>query len=85
MQTNELKKGDFVILANGWKARIEDNKKGVTRLATVYGIYTEMGSVYAHDIVKYIGKSIDSEAGVAIDHTDKQLELKKKLQRWMAE
>lgn len=48
--SNELKKGDMVMLNNGWKARIEDNKKGNIRLATVYGLYTEMGSVYAHDI-----------------------------------
>jgi hypothetical protein len=36
MFTNELKKGDMVKLRNGWKARIEDNMKGNTRLATVY-------------------------------------------------
>lgn len=48
--SNELKKGDIVFLRNGWKARIEDNKKGNTRLATVYGYETEMGSIYAHDI-----------------------------------
>jgi preprotein translocase subunit YajC len=35
MQTNELKKGDRVVLANGWQATIEDNHKVNTRLATV--------------------------------------------------
>lgn len=51
MFTNQLKKGDEVVLRNGWKARIEDNKKGDTRLCTVYGFVTEMGSVYSHDIM----------------------------------
>ena len=48
--TNEIKKGEMVMLANGWEARIEDNRKGNVRLATVYGMYTEMGSVYSSDI-----------------------------------
>jgi hypothetical protein len=51
MFTNELKKGDKVRLNNGWDAKIEDNQRGNTRLATVYGLFTEMGSVYSHDIV----------------------------------
>lgn len=50
MKTNDLKKGAVVRLRNGWYARIEDNMKGNTRLATVYGYETEMGSVYSHDI-----------------------------------
>jgi hypothetical protein len=50
MLTNDLKKGMMVTLNNGWKARIEDNKKGNIRMATVYGIATEMGSIYASDI-----------------------------------
>ena len=53
MTTNELKKGTRVILANGWFAEIFDNKKGSTRMAKVYGMYTEIGSVYAHDIAWY--------------------------------
>lgn len=52
VKTNDLKKGTNVILRNGWKARIEDNKKGNTRLATVYGTFTEMGSIYSTDIVQ---------------------------------
>jgi len=50
MTTNDIKKGMMVMLKCGWKARIEDNKKGNIRRATVYGLFTEMGSVYAHDI-----------------------------------
>lgn len=51
MTPNDLRKGDFVLLRNGWEARIEDNKKGNVRLCTVRGYETEMGSVYAHDMV----------------------------------
>jgi len=50
IETNSIKKGMRVILANGWRATIEDNKKGNIRLATVEGYYTEMGSIYAWDI-----------------------------------
>tara|TARA_Y100000310_G_scaffold342139_1_gene443948 strand:+ start:1900 stop:2115 length:216 start_codon:yes stop_codon:yes gene_type:complete len=50
MLSNDLKKGDKVVLANGWNATIEDNKRGNTRLATVKGFVTEMGSVYVWDI-----------------------------------
>lgn len=75
MKANDLKKGDMVVLRNGWKARIEDNKKGNTRVATVYGTYTEMGSVYAHDIV-----SVEKDGEkVAIEYTDAQIALRDKL------
>jgi hypothetical protein len=52
MKTNDLKRGSRVKLLNGWEAEIADNMKGNTRLATVYGEFTETGSVYAHDIVQ---------------------------------
>jgi len=53
MLTNDLKKGHAVRLANGWYAEIADNKKGTIRMAKVYGLYTEIGSVYSHDIAWY--------------------------------
>jgi hypothetical protein len=52
-ETNKLKKGTRVVLRNGWQAVLEDNKKGSIRMATVEGFYTEMGSIYAHDIAGY--------------------------------
>lgn len=52
-ETNKLKKGTRVVLRNGWEAVLEDNKKGSIRMATVFGTYTEMGSIYAHDIAGY--------------------------------
>lgn len=57
MKTNELKKGDKIRLANGFDAEIMDNKKGNVRLAKVYGIYVELGSIYAHNIVFYYDKN----------------------------
>ena len=54
MKTNELKKGGKVRLRNGWDAEILDNKKGNIRLAKVFGHYTEIGSIYAHDILYYL-------------------------------
>lgn len=52
-ETNKLKKGTRVVLRNGWEAVLEDNKRGSIRMATVFGTYTEMGSIYAHDIAGY--------------------------------
>lgn len=70
--TNELKKGATITLRNGWKARIEDNMKGNTRLCTVYGDFTEMGSVYSHDIMTATQNGEDFQ----VVHTDKQNKLR---------
>ena len=77
MKTNELKKGQRVRLSTGWEATLEDNKRGNTRLAKVYGNYTEVGSVYAHDILQYK----DKESGVwfQVEHTPAQLKLKEQV------
>tara|TARA_R110000744_G_scaffold11441_2_gene34647 strand:+ start:279 stop:539 length:261 start_codon:yes stop_codon:yes gene_type:complete len=58
MKTNDLKKGDRIRLNNGWYATIEDNKKGAVRMATVEGLFTEMGSIYTADIDVYL-KNMD--------------------------
>ena len=50
MLTNDIKKGTRIRLRNGWEAEMADNKKGNIRLAKVFGLYTELGSVYAWDI-----------------------------------
>lgn len=43
----EIKKGARVQLRNGWEAQVEDNAVNQqTRVCTVYGFETEMGSVY---------------------------------------
>lgn len=77
MKTNDVKKGDMVMLRNGWLARMEDNKRGAVRMALVYGTYTEMGSIYAHDILK-VKKG---EEWVPVTHTEDQLKLQASLER----
>jgi hypothetical protein len=76
MLTNDLKKGARVKLRNGWFATVMDNGRGNTRVCEVEGMYTEIGSVYAHDIVIHyptIGSS------VVMEHTDKQLKLREQV------
>ena len=91
MKTNDLKKGDRVLLrmggtwprsfdarcANARYATIADNRKGNTRLANVEGFYEETGSIYAHDIMLYIP---DDGAVIVIEHTPAQLKLKATLE-----
>jgi len=54
MLQNDMKKGQTGITKDGIRFRIEDNKKGNIRMATVYassvGLYDEMGSIYTSDI-----------------------------------
>jgi hypothetical protein len=64
MKSNELRKGDRVFLHNGWFATIEDNKKGNTRLATVEGFETEMGSIYVWDIKGRVAVEDKAKPGV---------------------
>jgi hypothetical protein len=74
MKTNDLKKGTEVLLRNGWTATVEDNMRGNTRICTVRGFETEMGSVYSHDIVAVL------PSGERIEHTPAQLALKKRVE-----
>lgn len=74
MKTNDMKKGTKVKLANGWEATVEDNLKGNTRMCTVYGLHTEMGSVYSHDIVAY---KVDGDWKTDIEYSKSQLQCKK--------
>lgn len=74
MLTNDLKKGTRIKLANGWPATLEDNKRGNIRMATVEGIFTEIGSIYAHDIVSYF--SSEADKFMPVEHTKAQLECK---------
>ena len=73
MKTNDIKKGTRVQLRCGWYATMYDNMKGNTRMAEVEGIYTECGSVYAHDIVK--AQKADG-TWEKVEHTPAQLKMK---------
>jgi len=82
VKTNDIKKGTKIksvqlgVPVNGVMA---DNKKGNTRLVDVkgseVGLFDEVGSVYAHDIVF---AKIDG-TWKSIEHTEKQLNLKRQL------
>jgi hypothetical protein len=76
MLTNDLKKGARVQLRNGWYATVMDNGRGNTRVCEVEGMYTEIGSVYAHDIIKHFTK--DGEI-VLVEHTEKQMKLREQV------
>ncbi len=73
MKTNDIKKGDRILLDCGWYATMADNKKGDIRLAKVEGTFTELGSIYSHDIISFIDRNGNS---IEIEHTPKQLKLK---------
>ncbi len=76
MKTNDLKKGTRILLRNGWEAELWDNKKGNTRVALVFGDFTEAGSVYSHDIVGWI----DTDGFLHdVEHTDSQIRLRQDL------
>jgi len=77
MKTNDLKKNDKVKLRSGWNAIIEDNKKGNIRLAKVFGDYTEIGSVYAWDIVSLVGEN----CSINIELTPEQIKAQKLTQK----
>jgi hypothetical protein len=72
MKTNDLKKGDKVNLRNGFTAIIEDSKKGNIRMAKVFGNYTEIGSIYAWDIMSVVKEN----KVIAIELTATQLKSK---------
>ena len=71
MKTNDIKKGMRVRLRNGWCGTMKDNMKGQTRLVEVEGHYTEIGSVYAHDIA-YV---LVNGRWHGVDYTPKQVKL----------
>jgi len=52
VSTDDLKKGTWVQLSNGWFAILMDNQKGKIRLAEVQGEYVEIGPIHSVDIIK---------------------------------
>lgn len=75
-----VKKGTKVILRNGWLAKVEDNTVNQqTRLCTVYGDYTEMGSVYSTDIVE---AQMNDGSWHVVEHTPAQLKSAQMRKGW---
>lgn len=81
MKTNDLKKGARILLANGWYGTIADNARGNIRMAEVEGFYTEIGSVYSHDIVRAINAAGEWEN---VQHTPAQDKLRKEVEVFFA-
>ena len=75
IKTNDIKKGTRIRLANGWFATMADNMRGNTRMAEVEGFFTEIGSVYSHDIVSAL---IEGE-WVTVEHTPAQNKLRQRV------
>ena len=76
MRTNEIKKGMRVKMNKGWIGTMFDNMRGNTRMVEVEGDFTEIGSVYAHDIAKVW---VDN-TWVNVEHTPSQLKMKKQVE-----
>lgn len=72
MKTNDIKKGMRIVLNNGWKATMYDNMRGNIRMAEVEGFYTEVGSIYAHDIAAVEVNGV----WVPVTYTPAQLKLR---------
>ena len=84
MLTNEIKKGTKILsvqLGVPVSGIMMDNLKGNTRLVNVkgseVGMFDEIGSVYAHDIIE---AKID-DAWIPVTHTEAQLKLKQTVGR----
>tara|TARA_R100000963_G_scaffold17483_1_gene12224 strand:- start:32 stop:271 length:240 start_codon:yes stop_codon:yes gene_type:complete len=74
IKTNDIKKGTRIKLECGWYGTMFDNMKGNTRMCKVEGDFTEIGSVYSHDIIQ---AEIDGE-WESVEHTENQLKCKKR-------
>ncbi|KKM98918.1 hypothetical protein LCGC14_1153030 [marine sediment metagenome] len=73
LRTNEISKGDRILQENGWFGTMYDNKNGNIRTAEVEGTFTEIGSIYAHDIVAVQHDRVWRH----IEYTDAQNKLRK--------
>ena len=48
--SNDIKEGDVFVQTNGWIGEMVDNMRGNTRVANIYGAFTEAGSIYVWNI-----------------------------------
>lgn len=72
MKTNDIKKGMRILLANGWQGTMKDNARGNIRMAEVEGFETEIGSIYAFDIV--MAQPLNDGVWHRIELNEKQLQ-----------
>lgn len=77
VKTNDIKKGQRVLLMNGWQGTMADNARGNTRIVTVEGDYTETGSVYSHDISMV--QDLQTLEWDIVEHTPAQVKLREQV------
>ena len=76
IKSTDISNGETIILRNGWYGTMKDGQKRKNiRMAEVQGIYTEIGSIYVHDIVSVFRDGRE----IPVEHTDAQKNLRKKL------
>jgi hypothetical protein len=73
MLTKDIKKGDRFQLRNGWFGTMKDNGRGVSRLAEIEGVFTEIGSVYSFEIEKVF----KGEQVFSVELTDKEKQVQR--------
>lgn len=79
VKSTDLENGTRIVQSNGWFGTLKDGqKRHNTRVAEVEGFYTEMGSIYVHDIM---AAQIDG-LWYEVEHTDKQNELREQVQNF---
>ena len=76
MKTNDIKKGTRIQLRNGWYGTMMDNTRTNTRVVDVEGTYREIGSVYAHDIVRVLVRGKNVDTWVPVEHTPSQIKVR---------
>ena len=70
MLTKELVKGQRIRLRNGWEAELTRKPGATIAEAKVFGHYTEIGSIYCHDIAY----AFDAAGGsYLVEHTPAQV------------
>lgn len=74
MKTNDIKTGYKIQLSNGWNATMKDNMRGNIRMAEVEGFYTEIGSIYSHDIKRVFNPN--TTVWETVEYTPAQIKLK---------
>lgn len=76
VKSTDLENGTRIVQRNGWFGTLKDGqKRHNTRVAEVEGFYTEMGSIYVHDI---LAAEVDGLWHM-VEHTDKQNELREQV------
>lgn len=76
VKSTDLENGTRIVQRNGWYGTLKDGqKRHNTRVAEVEGFYTEMGSIYVHDI---LAAQIDGK-WYRVEHTKKQNELREQV------